>query len=766
MYRSLLILFISVLFISKAAVAQNSSSELTAITKATATIDGYIKDAETGETLLSANIAFQETNKGNSTNTNGYYSIHNILPGTYTVMCSYIGYESYQETVTVKEGEKLRLDVELEPKDAHLDEIEVQSNAREIARKNIGIAQVDTELIKSLPSVIETDVFRSVQLLPGIKASSDFSSGLHVRGGSPDQTLILLDKTPVYNPNHFFGFLSTFNPDAIQDIRLYKGGYPAEFGGRLGSVLTINNKTGNTDKTTGSITAGMLASRISMEGPFKKGSWMFAARRSTLEPLLDALRKNNEGIPEDFYFYDFNGSVDFNASKKDNISLAFYAGKDWVDFPFAEKSGFHLDYGNQTMSGSWTRLFSDKLYSNFQITGSRYFNYPEFETAGSTIERGNNIYDFSIKWDLEYLANDKHIISGGMWSGITTLKIQDRFDGADTFSSRIHNRYASVYLQDDWRPSDKWKLTPGIRVNYFSNGDYVRMEPRFSAEFIPNDRLRFQASYGHYNQFMTLASNEAYSGFDVWLTSADGVPPSYGDQLVLGLKTIPFQTFGFDVEVYYRTMKDLFELDPFLPDVAGMDYRDMFRTGDGSAYGVEVFFEKRAGKFTGFIGYTLGYTWRKYPGHNIDINSEDATARAYPPKYDRRHDINLVTSYQLTSRWKATASFSYATGQAFTKPLGRYNVRHAPWQNGSKNVFTVGKVNASRLPDYHTLDFALSRKGRFFNIADSELQLQVINVYSRRNVWFYNYYFDADPVEKAEVSMLPVLPSVSFTLKF
>ncbi|CAN5373985.1 TonB-dependent receptor [soil metagenome] len=730
-----------------------------------AALNGYIKDAETGETLISANIAFQDSRKGASSNASGYYTLTDLKPGIYTLLCSYLGYQMYSREITIEAGEKIRLDVELLPNNLQLEEIVVRSESEEQDKKNIGVTQIKTELIKEFPSVFEADVFRSVQLLPGVKSASDLSSGLYIRGGSPDQTLILLDNTTVYNPSHFFGFFSTFNPDAIKDVRLYKGGYPAEFGGRLGSVLSIHNKDGNRNETSGSLTAGMLASRASIEGPYKKGSYMLAVRRSTLEPILAGLSKNNDNIPDTFYFYDFNGKLNYDSSLNDRISLAFYTGKDKVSFPFSEDASFNLDYGNQTLSANWSHIFSENLFSNLVVTGARYFNYPDFEMSGTPMERANNIYDFSAKGDLEYITGN-HQVSAGIWTGISTLKIQDRFDGEVNFSNRIQNRYTSVYLQNEWCPAEQWKISPGVRLNYFSDGDYTLLEPRMSVEYIPSDRFRLQAAYGRYNQFLTLISNEAFAGFDVWLTSSEGVSPSYGDQFVLGAKTIPFKDYGLDIELYYRTMEDLFEMDPFLPDIAGMAYKDVFRIGEGSAYGLETFFEKRAGDFTGFIGYTLGYTWQKFPGVNVEMESDDQTARFYPPKYDRRHDINFVGSYQLNSRWKATASFNYSTGQAYTEVLGRYATVETPWVNGKQDVFTVGKVNASRLPAYHRMDVSFTREGRFFNLGDSELQLQIINLYSRQNTWFYSFDFDSNPVERTPVHMLPALPSVSYTINF
>ncbi|MDR9415866.1 MAG: TonB-dependent receptor, partial [Gracilimonas sp.] len=491
----------------------------TIVTAQSASINGYITDSQNGETLISANVGLLNTRTGTATNSLGYYSLTQVEAGTYILFASYVGYQPFRREITLEADQNLRFDIALTPESVELEEIVVQSKREQEEQKNIGRVQVQTELIKDLPSVFEADVFRSIQLLPGVKAASDFSSGLYIRGGSPDQTLILLDRTTVYNPSHFFGFFSTFNPDAIKDVRLYKGGYPAEYGGRLGSVLTIYNKDGNRNEFEGTVTAGMLASRASIEGPYSKGSWMFAARRSTLEPLLAILEQSIDGVPSKFYFYDFNGKVNYDASSNDKLSLAFYAGQDRVTFPFAEDAEFNLDYGNQTLSGNWTHIFNEKLFANFVATGSRYFNFPKFDLGGTPFTRSNNIYDFSFKGDLEYQPSSEHLIKTGVWGGIFTFKLQDTFDNADTFSSRIQNQYSSVYVQDEWRPNEQWIFTPGLRLNYFSDGDYFRLEPRFSMEHRPTDWLRLQAAYGRYNQFLTLISNEAFSGFDVWITS-------------------------------------------------------------------------------------------------------------------------------------------------------------------------------------------------------------------------------------------------------
>lgn len=738
---------------------------LSGFTQQSASVNGYITNAQSGETLISANVAIQGTRKGTSSNTSGYFSLTNLEPGTYTIVATYVGFQRFQQEVTLEAGENVRLDIKLKPEGYQLEEVVVESRREKEEQRNIGLAQVKTELIKKLPTVFQADVFRSLQLLPGVKAASDFSSGLYIRGGSPDQTLILLDRTTVYNPSHFFGFFSTFNPDAVKDVRLYKGGYPAKYGGRLGSVLTIYNKDGNRNEFSGSATIGMLASRLSLEGPIKNGSYMVAFRRSTLEPLLAILQESTDNIPESFYFWDLNGKINFDPNKNNKLSLAFYSGVDDLKFPFAEDAGVNLNYGNQTLSANWTHIFSEKVFSNFTLTGSRYFNFPSFNIASTPFERNNNIYDFSLKGDIEYLPNNKHEISSGFWMGNLTLKLRDEFDGQETFSSRIQSQYGSFYLQDNWKLSERWIATPGLRLAAFSEGDYLRLEPRLSVEYRPSDRLRLQAAYGRYNQFLTLVSNEAFTGFDVWLTTDEGVPPAFGNQYIIGAKTIPWEGYGLDVELYYRSMKDLFEPDPFLPDRAGMPYADTFRFGKGYAYGAEVFFERKIGALTGFIGYNFSVTRRKFPSFNEPVLA-NGPARFYPPKYDRIHDLNVVLEYDFSSRWSSTLVFSYATGQAYTQPLGRTTAFDFPTSSGNLDQLVVGRVNAARLPSYHRLDIGLSRKGTFFGMGQAEWQFQLINAYSRRNIWFYNYDLDKNPAQKEAIQLLPLLPTISYTLDF
>ncbi len=730
----------------------------------TASISGFISNTETGEPLIAANFALKENQKGTAANNSGYFFLTNLSPGSYTIVATYIGFKRFEKEITLRSGENLHLNIELTPHEEQMQELVVESQKRTPEDRTIGSAEISGKRIQDIPAVLQADVFRSLQLLPGIKASSDFSSGLYVRGGSPDQTLILLDNTTVYNPSHFFGFFSTFNPPAVEDVHLYKGGYPAQYGGRLGAVLTISNKDGNRNEFEGSMTLGLLASSLSLEGPLKNGSYMLAIRRSTLEPMLAVLRQSTDNIPDSFYFLDMNGKLTIDASDYDRLTFSFYNGVDDLQFPLFDDAGVGLNYGNQTFSSTWTHLFSNKLLSSLTLTRARYFNFPSFRIASTPYERSNNIHDYSIKKNFEYLPDDNHRISAGFQAGSLLLKLSDKFDGQETFQTRTHSIYGSVFLEDRWTFSENWIFTPGIRTTAFSAGDFFRLEPRVSLEYRPTDRFRVQTAYGRYNQFLTLVSNEAFSGFDVWLTTKEGVPPAYGNQYIIGLKTIPWQNYRLDLEIYYRSMENLFEPDPFVPTQTGLPYPKIFRFGEGYAYGAEFYFERKIGKLTGFMGYTFSVTRRKFPAFNQSISNNPA--RYYPPQHDQMHDFNIVLEYDFNGPWATSIVFNYATGQAFTEPMGRASAFDFPTTDNRLDQLLVDRVNASRLPDYHRLDISISRQGTFFGIGEAEWKIQLINTYSRRNIWFYKYNWDENPVEREAVKLLPVLPSISYTLDF
>lgn len=724
-------------------------------------ISGFVRDSATGETLILANVLLSGTTFGAATNTSGYYAVAGVPAGTYTLVASYLGYEDRTMEVQVAEGEQLRLDLELAPQALLVEEL-IVSAERELAEddRRIGVAKMSTATIRALPTILEPDVFRSLQLLPGVKAASDYSSGLYIRGGSPDQTLILLDHTTVYNPTHLFGFFSTFNPDAVKDVRLYKGGFPAEYGGRIGSVVDVYNKEGNRREYAGRASVGLLASRAMAEGPLPFGSFMLAVRRSTLEPVLAALRKRDvEGIPNRFYFYDVNGKINVDLGRDDKLTFAGYAGRDDVGVEPIALTEIELAYGNRTGSINWTHLFSDVLFSNFTLTGSRYSSQPDLVIGGTRISRNNTVHDFSLRGDFEYVPGDRTGVKAGFWAGMFTMRLRDIFDGQEALNQRIQAPYLAAYVQQRFRPGSRTELTGGIRLSYFGEGSYLRLEPRLSIEHRPRANLRLQAAYGRYSQYLTLISNEVFTGLDVWLTTDDGVPPSFGDQFVTGVKADLGAGWDVELEGYYRTMRSLFQLNPFLLDAAGLDYAELFHFGSGDASGVEMLVRKTRGGVTGQVGYTLGETSRTFPTLN---NGE-----AYAPKYDRLHDINAIGTVELGRSWTMTSAFVYGTGQAYTQPVSYYRLVDSPLDNDIQTA-QVARFQAARLPAYHRLDAGFSRTGGFFGVGDYELQLQVLNVYARKNVWFRFFEFEEDgTVTETTVPQIPVpVPNIAFTLTF
>jgi hypothetical protein len=751
-----------------------------------AALNGYVRDAETGETLLQANVIIEGTSRGAAqgllppsgrgaaTNNEGYYTLRDLAPGTYTVVVSYLGYESRTEEVTLEAGETRRLDVALPPTDLQSEGVVVTGTQDEGTEQQIGVDKLQTASVTELPSVLEPDVFRSLALLPGVTTASDYSSNLYVRGGGPAQTLIQLDRTTVYNPTHFFGFFSTFNPDAIKDVQLYKGTYPAEYGGRLGSVVDIYNKDGNRRETTGGLSIGTLASRGYIEGPYgasdgdPAGSYMVAVRRSTLDPVLAAL-DDIDGVPDAFYFFDVNAKINYDPGPNDKLSLAAYGGQDQLRLTPSGDQEFDVGYGNRTFSADWTHLFSDQLFSTLTVAGSRYESTPIFELAGTRFTETNTVQDASLKADFEYVTGPQHTIETGLHASRLTFELRNTFDGDETFDQRLQGVQAAAYLKDTYTLSSEWTLRGGLRMTYFSEGDYLRLAPRLSVEHTLTPSVQVQVAAGRYHQFLTLETSQLFTAFDTWLMSDTGVRPSFGDQVAVGVTTRLGNAWRLEVEGYARTMRDLFERDPFLPDVAGVPYGDRFHVGDGRAYGGELLLRRPEGRLNGFLSYTLSRTERRFPNIN---ESESGGPQYYPPNYDRTHDLTLAANYRLSDQWRVSSTFNYTTGRPYTQPKQSFALVDSPFSfnpgTGDAENVLVSPFNDARLPSYHRLDLGVARTGRFFGVADYEFQFQIINAYSRRNIWFYQFEREDDgTLSRTETPQIPVpVPNVSFSLTF
>ena len=722
------------------------------------TLSGFVTDADNGESLPLASIVLTQIQLGAASNSSGYYAVKEVPAGTYEVVISYIGYKTWRDTLAFSDQD-VRLDVALQVESVDLEEIVIEAERREELEQatQSSFIALQVEPLQQMPAVGEADLLRSLQLLPGIQSASDISSGLYVRGGGPDQTAILLDHIPLYNPSHLFGFFSTFNPDAIKDVQLYKGAYPAAYGRTLGAVLDVSNREGNRQRFSGRGGISLIASRLLAEGPVGQGSWMMAGRRTYLEPVLSAVRSRGVDIPLNYYFYDFNGKVNQRWGD-DTFTVSTYWGQDdlqWEDTE-DETSFVDLRWGNRAVTARWTRVFSPTLFGHFMAAGSSYENTLLFSFFDTPFSIANSIRDWSLKGDVDYFANRDHTLTLGF---LATLF---EFDYSQSFNQEEQSLYqksvlASAYVQDEWQAGPLTRLRLGGRGTYFSVGDRLHFTPRLSLSHALSENIRVKAAAGMYRQYLQLITTETFSGGDFWVPLDDSVEPGRSYQGVIGTEWNPSRRYQLSVEAYYTDLANLVVLD----NAVAVDNEDtrsegVFKSGGhGWASGVEVFLQQRTGALTGWIGYTLGWTRRTFPELN--------RGRAFPPKYDRRHDLSFVISYNL-GKWRLGSNLVYATGQAFTPAAARYSLRE-PTTGMVQDYVLSAERNSARLLPYHRLDASASREFGLWGL-DVEFYLQIFNIYSRRNEWFVLFDTTNPETEPEVFKQLPIVPTLGFNFSF
>jgi len=726
-----------------------------------ATLSGFVTDADNGEALILAAVVVEGLQLGAVSNNSGYYAVKQVPAGTHVVSTSHIGYQTRWDTLSFSTDEAVRFDVALVPKPVDIGEEVVveaeRSEELEQATQSSFIA-LQVEPLQQMPAVGEADLLRSLQLLPGIQSASDFSSGLYVRGGGPDQTAILLDHIPLYNPSHLFGFFSTFNPDAIKDVQLYKGAYPAAYGRTLGAVLDVSNREGNRQRFSGRGGISLIASRLLAEGPVGQGSWMMAGRRTYLEPVLSAVRSFDVDIPLNYYFYDFNGKVNQRWGD-DTFTVSTYWGQDdlRVDAEEEDESFADLRWGNRALTARWTRVFSPTLFGHFMAAGSSYENTLLFSFFGTEFGVTNSIRDWSLKGDVNYFANRDHTLTLGFLATLFEFDYSQSFNQEEQVNLYQKSVLASAYIQDEWQAGPITRLRLGGRGTYFSVGDRLHFTPRLSLSHALSDKIRIKAAAGMYRQYLQLITTEVFSGGDFWVPLDNSVEPGRSYQGVIGTEWDPSRRYQLSVEAYYTDLANLVVLD----NAVAVDSEDtrsdgIFKSGgSGWASGVEIFLQRRTGALTGWIGYTLGWTRRTFPELN--------RGRAFPPKYDRRHDLSFVLSYNL-GKWRLGSNLVYATGQTFTPASARYSLRE-PTTGIVQDYVLPAERNSARLLPYHRLDASASRDFGLWGL-DVEFYLQIFNLYSRRNEWFV--LFDTNnPETKPEVfKQLPIVPTLGFNFSF
>ncbi|OQY28467.1 MAG: hypothetical protein B6244_06865 [Candidatus Cloacimonetes bacterium 4572_55] len=725
------------------------------------TISGYLKDVSNGEPLIGGNVYISGTDLGAATNSRGYYVIPSIPDGDYTILFRYIGYETQKIDHTLQSDDNVILNVGLQPETLLGQEILVTADRLEDDRRiNPSQMSLKTRQLVEIPQVIEPDLFRAVQALPGVSTLSDFSSGLYVRGGSADQNLILIDDIDVYNPTHLFGFFSTFNVDAVKTVELQKGGFSVLNGGRLSSIMNVFNKDGNRKKIEGVGRISLLNASMTLEGPWKKGSWMLSGRRSYIDQTGKLF---NYTIP--YYFYDLHGKLNYDISHNDNFSLSFYKGQDDLDLD-AGTLDVNLAWGNDTFSSRWVHLFSSKLYSHFVFAGSRFKSSVNFKFQDEfEFYRRNKITDMSFKGRLTYTPSNTHIFDVGFEIKDLDFKFHSGWNSENADESNEDNLnfhykgiYTGVYVQDNWNLSPLYQLQYGLRLNNYSDGEYFDLAPRASIKYMLTNQINAHATYGRYYQYLNVVSEDMASFADLWFPVDETVTPGKSDHYILGIKTDFNQKFDLEVEGYYKCYNNLVEVnEEVLNSIIDQETElsDIFNNGTGDAYGFEIYLKNHVHNLSGWVGYTLGWTKRDIDNYNFDME--------FYPKYDRRHQLVVMQSYNPNKKWRFSASFRYGSGQPMTRATARYSVIEI---NGRERVTVLeGKKNTYRLPDYHRLDLGIfyTKKSSKFTI---EPYIQVVNVYNQGNIFIRSYDASSNPIEYDDVTMLPVIPTVGVNLYF
>ncbi|MDE3144212.1 MAG: TonB-dependent receptor [Bacteroidota bacterium] len=751
------------------------------------TVSGIVKDKQTGELLIGASVKLEGTNNNAITNGYGFYSI-TASQNDYTISFNYAGYQINSQKINLNQN--IELIIELQPQLNVLTDVIVSTKKKNenISKPLMGVEKLSMKEINQLPVLLgEKDVLKSIQLLPGIKSAGEGNSGFYVRGGGSDQNLILLDEAPVYNASHLLGFFSTFNSDAIKDLTLYKGGMPAQYGGRLSSVVDIKMKDGNNKDYTVSGGVGLISSRINIEGPIvkDKGSFIISARRTYADMFLklspDTVMRGNT-----IYFYDLNAKGNYKLGKNDRLFLSGYFGRDVLGFG----QSFSTDWGNATGTLRWNHIVSNKIFSNTSLIYSDYSYNIKIQSGTDNFKITSQIRDLNLKQDFDFYNNSKskikfgadiirHVVSPGRITASSVSNIK---------STEIQNRYSyesAIYVSHELTVNDKLNFVYGLRLsnlscvgpgNYYhydQNGNtidtvhyntgqivasYWNLEPRFAASYQLDEISSIKFSYNRNVQNLHLLSNAtASTPTDLWLPSTNNVKPEIADQVSLGyFKNFKNDQFEFSVETYYKWLQNQIDYRSGADLQANDNVESELIYGSGRAYGIEFFLKKKFGRFNGWMGYTLSRTENRF----AEINN----GNYFPAKQDQTHNISLVGIYKLNEQWTLSGTWVYNTGNAVTFPSGKYYV------NGQV-IFLYTERNGYRMPAYHRLDLAAtweSKKNKTRKY-QSSWTYGLYNVYGRENAYFIQFKNDPNDASKTiaqQTSLFRFVPSVTWNFKF
>lgn len=744
-------------------------------------ISGLITDASTGEALIRTNILLYKDTfnlasppyRGAVTNQFGFYVIPDVPPAEYFIIARYIGYKTVVRELKIDgSGSSFRFNIEMEPENITLEEVVVKGEKKKIP--DVSTIDISPDILKKLPSLSgEIDLFRALQLLPGVTNVSEISNGLYIRGGSPDQTLTLVDGIIIYNPAHLGNFASTFNSDALKDVKLIKGAFPAEYGGRLSSVLDVKLRSGTKEANKGIISLGAVNSHATLEGPIgENATYMFSGRKMYYD-LLQKKFDENSSVPR-YNFFDISGKITRNLGEESILFLSGMYDEDNVYSPPAPNTSYDIGWKNLALGLNWIQINSNSVFTNSLIS---YVDYKFKSVINDSLTPGtrsnyfssSDLKDFDIRQNVELHWNENNISKLGfdlafhnyhlLYSDVYNPLIEsDPFAGFD-----LNSLEASLYIQNESHITDNFYTNLGLRFYYFDKQKNLSFEPRVSLDYSPFSGFRVKAAFAIAHQYLHLiVRNDIALPTDLWYPSTENIRPGESIQYVFGFDYSP-QSYYFSVESYYKRMKHLFEFRNNVKlDARDKNIDSQFTEGEGEAYGIEFFVNRTLGNFTGWIGYTLSWTRSQFD----ELNA----GRIFYPRYDRRHDVSLVLTYEPDKKWTFGATWVYSTGQGYTLPTGQFLFTGIGLDETTGIKYNYTERNAYKLPAYHKLDLSASYKFPWAGL-QWEVFLNVYNVYNRNNAFAQYVTFEKDAdgndVPKLkQISLFPTIPMAGIKMEF
>lgn len=782
--KNLFRLLLAILFLLTTQIKTFADTEI----DAKVTISGYIKDAGNGEALIGATVLVKEEGKGTATNIYGFYSI-SLKPGNYTLVYSFVGYNSQERTVKLTENTTINIELGLESQvieEVVVSREKVNSN---VVKPEMSVARLEMKSIQKIPALMgEVDVIKAIQMLPGVQSTAEGSSGFSVRGGGIDQNLIILDEATVYNASHLIGFFSVFNNDAIRDIKLYKGDIPANYGGRLSSVLDVMMKEGNNKKFSATGGIGLISSRLTLEGPIvnEKTSFLISGRR-TYADLFFPLFKDTSLRKSKMYFYDLNLKINHQFNSNNRLYLSAYMGRD----KFGQSGSSEAGFGNKTFTLRWNHLFSSQLFSNITAIFSNYDYSLEMKQAGAQYFWNSGLKDYTLKADFNYYITPENELRFGVASTYHSLTPCEAWAESEksTMTVPFPRNYElehAAYISNQQKIGEHLTLKYGLRFSMFQNmgkttlysfdkqyevvdstnypsgkvfHTYYAWEPRLGMVYTFNERASIKSSYSRTTQFMQLASNSnGGMPLDVWFPSSPNIRPQKADQFAIGyFRNFSNNEYEASVETYYKQMYNVIDFKNHAILLMNPRMEGDVRAGSAKAYGIEFLVKKNQGKLNGWVSYTLSKAERKIAG----INKE----KAYPAPYDKPHNVNIILNYTCNKRVTVSTNWIYATGTPMTAPVGSF-----PFNGDINKIYS--SRNGYRMSDYHRLDVSVSIKGKknVSRLWQGEWVFSIYNAYGRHNDWMINFIQDKNNPNKIIVQRmyLPfvVFPGITYNFNF